>query len=79
MWDSKATNRMIKSWYIKLYDRNMRPDKVEYNISSGPYCTTHDVKVPFCMPEFSRNNNEGESLIVHDIIIGCELMIQLGL
>ena len=49
----------------------------------------HDVKVPFCMPELSNikiilhhfhtNNNEGESGIGYDMIIGRDLMVQLGL
>ena len=52
------------------------------------YCTTHDVKVPFCMLEFSVSNiinhsfhvdnYEGKSGIGYDIIIGRDLMVQLG-
>ena len=67
----------------------MRYNKVEYSTAAGLYCTTHDVKVTFCRSEFSIrniiehrfhvNNNKGESGIRHDMIIGCELMIQLGL
>ena len=50
---------------------------------------SHDVKVPFCIPEFSTrkiiehrfhvDNNKGESGIGYEIIIGCDLMVQLGL
>ena len=53
------------------------------------YCTTHDVKVPFCMPEltgskiinhrFHVDNNEGELGIGYDMIIGSDLMVQLCL
>ena len=63
--------------------------KVEYNTSAGPYCTRHDVKVPFCMPELSSSkiiqhrfhvkNDKGKSGIGYDLIIGRDLMVQLGL
>ena len=53
------------------------------------YFKTHDVKVPFCMPESSRskiinnrfhyNNDKGESGICHDMIICRDLVVQLGL
>ena len=53
------------------------------------YCTTHDVKVTFCIPELSSskiinhrfhiNNDKGESGIGYDMIIGRDLMVQLGL
>ena len=53
------------------------------------YCNTHDVKVPFCIPEFSSsniinhlfhgNNDKGKSGIGYDMIIGRDLMVQLGL
>ena len=64
-------------------------DKVEYSTATGLYCATHDSKVPFCMPYFSSSkiilhrfhvdNNEGESDIGYSIIIGRDLMVQLGL
>ena len=50
---------------------------------------THEVKVPFFMPDFSISkilfhrfhvdNNEGESGIGYDMIIGLNLMVQIGL
>ena len=53
------------------------------------YYTTHDVKVPFCMPEFSISkminhrfhvdNEKVKSVIVYAMIIYLDLMIQLGL
>ena len=62
---------------------------VEYSTAVGTYCTTHDVKVPFYMPDVSSrkmilrlfhvDNNEGESCIGCDMIIGRDLMVQLGL
>ena len=49
----------------------------------------HNVKVPFCMPELSSskminhrfyvNNDKGDSGIGYAMIIGRELMVQLGL
>ena len=67
----------------------MRSNKVEYITVAGMYFTTHDVKVPFCMPEFSSrkisnhqfhvDNDEDESGIGYDMIIGCDLMVKLGL
>ena len=80
---------MIKRRHTKPYDRKMCSNKVEYSTSVGTYYTTHDSKLPFCMPEFSIRNiiphrfnadsNEGESGIGYDIIIGRDLMVQLGL
>ena len=80
---------MIKRKYTKPYKCRICSNKMEYSIATGPYCTTHDVMVPFCMPEFSNrkiishlflvDKNEGESVIVYDIIIGLDLMVQLGL
>ena len=67
----------------------MRYNKVEYKTVAGMYCTTHDVKVPFCMPELSSSkiinhrfhvdNDKIESSIWYDMIIGLDLMVQLGL
>ena len=64
-------------------------NKVEYITDAGVYCTTHDVKVPFWMPEFSSSkitnhrfhvdNERGKSSIWYDVIIGYELMVQIGL
>ena len=67
----------------------MRYNKVEYSTAAGPYCTTHDAKVPFFIPDFSIrkiiqhrfhvDNDKGESGIGYDMIIGIDLMVQLGL
>ena len=67
----------------------MRSNKVEYSTAAGVYCTTHDAKVPFCMPEFSSRkiinhrlhviNDKGESFIGYGMIIDHELMVQIGL
>ena len=66
----------------------MLSNKVEYSAATGPYYTTHDINVPFCMPEFSIrkiiphhfhvDNYKGKSGIGYDIIIGNDLMVQLG-
>ena len=67
----------------------MRSNKVEYITADGVYCTTHDIKVPFVMPEFSSitiinhrfyvDNGKGKSGIGYEMIIGRDLMVQLGL
>ena len=64
-------------------------NKVEYGTSAGLYCTAHDVKVPFCMPDFSSSkiinhlfhvdNDKDESVIGYDMIIGRDLMVKLVL
>ena len=65
----------------------MRSNKVECSKVTGLYCKAHGVKVPFFMPEFSIrkiifhhfhvDNNEGESVIEYDMIIGRDLMLHL--
>ena len=67
----------------------MWSDKVEYGTAADVHCTTHDFKVPFCMPEFSIskiidhrlhvNNNKGKSGIGYEMIIGHDLTVQLDL
>ena len=67
----------------------MWSNKVESNIVSELYCTMHEIKVPFFMQDFSSSSiiehrfhvdkNNGESGIGYDMIIGCKLMVQLGL
>ena len=86
LWDSEATDSMIKRRHNKHYERRMRSNRVEYSTAASVYCTTHDVKVPFCIPEFSSSkiinhrfhvdNYEVESGIGYDVIIGRELMVQ---
>ena len=80
---------MIKRRQTKHYARKMRSNKIEYSTAAGVYCTNHDVKVPFCMPEifsskiinhrFHVDNDKGESGIGYDMIICRDLMVQLGL
>ena len=89
LWYSISTDMMIKSRHTKPYERKISSNELEYSTYAGPYCKTHDIKVPFYMTEFSiRNiilycfhidNNKGESGIGYDIIIGLDLMVQLGL
>ena len=67
----------------------MRSNKVEYSTATGVYCRTHDVKVPFFIPDFSSSkityhrfhvdNNKVNSRIGYDMIIGRDLMVNLGL
>ena len=89
LWYSRYTDRMIKIRYNEYYERKMRSNKVEYSTASGVYCTTHGVKVHFYMLEFSSSkisnnwfhvNNENEYLgIGQEMIICCDMMVQLGL
>ena len=89
LWDSGATNRMLKILHTKHYERKIQSNKVDYITTAGVYFTTHDVKVPFFMTEFSSSkiinhrfhidNDKCESGIVYDMIIGRDLMVQLGL
>ena len=70
---------MINRQHTKNYERKMWSNKVEYSTSNGVYCTTHDVKIPFCIPEFFSSkiinfcfhvdNDKGESGIGYDMII----------
>ena len=89
LWDSGDTDSTIKRKRTKQYDLKIRSNKVEYSTATGMYCTTHDVKLPFGMPEFSTRkiinhrfhfeNDKVESGICYDTIIGRDLMVQLGL
>ena len=89
LWDSRTTNIMMKRKHTKQYERKMRSNKVEYITAAGIYCTTHDVKVHFCMPEFSIskiiihhfhvNIDKDESVIGYDMITCRGLVVQLGL
>ena len=70
---------MINIRHTKNYGLKIRSNKVEYITVAGVYCTTHDVKVPFCMSGFLSSNiinhffhidNEiVRSVIGYDIII----------
>ena len=89
LWDSGDTNRMIKHKHIKHYKSKLRSNKVKYSTASGPYITTHDVKVTFSMPDFySRkilthrfhiDNTRVDKVIGYDMIIVRYLMVQLCL
>ena len=67
----------------------MHYNKIENSTATGPHCTTNGFKVPFFMPylssskiishHFHVDNNKGESVIGHDMIIDRKLMVQLGL
>ena len=66
----------------------MRSNKVEYSTAAGVYRTTRDVKVTFCMLYFSsikiiihcfHDDKKGESGIGYGMIIGRDIMVQLGM
>ena len=88
LWYSKATETTIKRQHTKHNERKMRSNKVENSTAAGVYYTPHDVKVAFCIPEFSIrkiinhrfhvNNDKVESGIRYDMIIGRDLMVHLG-
>ena len=64
-------------------------NRVEYSTADGVYFTTHYIKLPFCIPEFSSSkiidhrfhidNEKGKSGVGYYMIIGRDLMVQLGL
>ena len=54
LWEIGFIESMINSKHINPYKSKLISNKVEYRTASGPYKTTHDVKVPFSMPEFSN-------------------------
>ena len=80
---------MIKIQQTKYYELNIQSNKVEYCTAAGVYCTAHDAKVHFCMPEFPSikiinhqfhvDNDKGYSGIGYDMIIGREFISKLGL
>ena len=85
IWVSRATYIMIKSRHTKPYKHNMRSNNVECITYVGPYCIAHQVKAPICIPSFFRSriishrfhvdNNEVESGIGYDMIIGRDLVV----
>ena len=89
LWDSDAPDITIKKNHIKIYKVKLRVNKVEYIMAADLYSTTHDMKVPFSMREFSSSkiityllhvHNEGGYLnIGYIMIIGPDLMVQLCL
>ena len=60
LWNRGATNSMIKRQHTNHYEQKVRSNRVYYITATGVYCTTHDVKVTFCMPELS-----GSKIINH--------------
>ena len=87
-WNIRDTNSMIKRRYTKYYEGKMRSNNVEYSMSTGLYCTTHEFKVSFFMPYFSSSKiiehrfhvdkDKGELRIGYNMIIGRDLIVQLG-
>ena len=85
--NSEDTNSMIKRRHAKPYECKVHSNKAECSTAARSYCTTHDAKVPFCMPYFSSSNmilqhfivdnNEDESGIGCDMIMGRDPMAQI--
>ena len=88
-WDIVSTDSMIKRNHVNHFKSKLRYNKVEYNTAYWLYKNTHDVKVPFSMPEFSNRkiithcfhieNAQSGTGIVYEMIIVCELMEQIFL
>ena len=80
---------MINCKHINPYKSKLRANKVKYIKSSVLYTTTHDMKVPFRILEFSSSkiktylfhvdNTRGDDRIRYDMIIGHHLIVYLGL
>ena len=80
---------MIKVRHTKYYERKIQSNKLEYITTAVVYCTTHDVKVPFGIPNISCSKiinhpfhvekDKVYARIGFDWIIGNDLMVQLGL
>ena len=80
---------MINSNYINPYKFKPRSNKINYSMADGQYKTTHGMKVPSSIPYFSISkviteqfhiyNDWGNDGISYDMIIGCDLMVQLDL
>ena len=89
LWHSRDSGSIIKRKNIKKYKSKLISNKAKYSTASGPYCITHYAKVPYIITEFSSrkiishrlyaDNKEENSGIVYYIIIGHDLMVQLGL
>ena len=79
LWESVSVNFGSKRNRTRLYYCKIRSNKVGCSTSEGPYCTAHNDKVIFFMPDFfSRKiishhfciyNNKGK------LDIGCDMII----
>ena len=45
----------------------------------GDFLNARFSSIKIIYRQFNVDNNEGDSLIGYDIIIGCDLMVQIGL
>ena len=63
LWDSGATDIIIKREKTKPYEFKISYNKVEYSNSAGTYFTTHYVKAPFFIPELSSSKIISLSLL----------------
>ena len=89
LWECGSTNSMINLNNIHPYKSKYKGNNVKYSTSSVTYSNINHVKVPFIMPYFNIskiithwfhiNNAGGHAEISYDMIIVCELMVQLFL
>ena len=78
----------MKLKYMNPYNSKLRANKVKYSTSDGPFIINNDVKVTFIMTEFYIRKNItqrfhvdkiwGDYGISYDMIILCDLMLQLS-
>ena len=87
-WNNGDTNSMIKRKHTRPYYFRICSDKFEYSMDVGSYCTPYNVKMTFCMTDFSiikiisyqyyvDNNKRGLGTSYHMFNV-CNLMVQLG-
>ena len=83
LWEIIANDNMINIKHTKHYRIKMRSNKVKCSTAAELYFT------PFFMPKFSSikiilhhfnvDNYKGKLVIGYEMIIGHDLMVQLGL
>jgi len=89
LFDSGASDSMIKSKYVKKEKHNFRKNKQEYSTAAGIYTTNYDVKLKLSLTEFNSSkiishrfqvdNDDGDEGIGYDMIIGRDLMESIGM
>ena len=67
LWDSGASDSMIKKSYVRKLQEKFRKNKQEYDTAAGIYTSNYDVKVDFMLTEFSTSK-----LITHRFHVGDE-------
>ena len=89
LWDSGASDSMIKKLYVRKLLEKFRKNKQEYDTAAGIYTSNYEIKIDFMLAEFSTkklithrfhvNDKQKCSDIGYDMIIGQDLMTKIGL